>query len=121
MRSLIKNDPGVQYEDEGTNERMRRRRRAVRLFIALSSIGLAGFFVFQLARSAMIEPGSGPAVSWNDPKSFVTWARWSVSAVCVQIRGAVSGSFPSGNAPTILKMCLCFGLGALFLRTPQRY
>ena len=121
MRSLIKNDPGMQYEDEGTVDRLRRRRQLIRLSIAICCIGLAGFFVFQLIRTSASDPNSGPAVTWSEPKSIITWLRWSVNAFCVQIRGAIGGTFPSGNIATILKMCLCFGLGALFLRPPQRY
>jgi hypothetical protein len=75
--------------------------------------------VFQLLSSE--DPASGPALNWTEPKSIVTWLRWSVNAFRVQIRGAVGGTLPSGNLATILKLILCFGLGAFFLRMPQRY
>jgi hypothetical protein len=123
MRSLIKNnDPGIEYIDEAKLERLRRRRRVVRLSIALCCIGLAGYFVVQLLWSSTSDPASGPAVTWSEPKSIVTWVRWNVNAICVRVRGAVGTTFTSGgNVATILKMCLCFALGALFLRAPQRY
>jgi len=121
MRSLIKNDPGIQYGDEGSMTRSRRRRRSFRLSIAVCSIALAGFFVYQLLSSSTGDVAAGPAVHWNEPKSVVTWLRWSVNAACVELRGTVNGALPSGNMATIFKMCLCFGLGAIFLRMPQRY
>src|SRR5262245_2000638 len=117
MRSLIKNDSGVQYLDEATIQRERRRRRSFRLLLALCCIGLAGFFVYQLFSTN--DPTSGPAVSWSDPKSIMTWFRWTFNGLTVQLRSAVHGTFPAGGIlATILKLVLCFGLGALFLRMP---
>src|SRR5262245_8551044 len=121
MRSLIKNDPGIQYTDEGAVNRARRRRRAVRLSIGICSILMATFFVYELLSSSNGESQAGPAIHWSEPKSIITWLRWSVNAACVGLRGTVNGALPSGNLSTILKMCFCFGLGAIFLRMPQRY
>jgi hypothetical protein len=119
MRSLIKNDPGIQYIDEQTLLRTRRRRRAFRLAIAVVFISLAGYSMFQLAVSSH-ESTTGPAVSLSEPKSLVTWTRWTISTFLVQVRDTLNGTFPSGTA-IVLKFVICFGLGALFLRMPQRY
>jgi hypothetical protein len=121
MRSLIKNDPGIQYVDEATIHRMRRRRRAFRLCIAACCIGLSVFFVVQLVQNSSPDSTSGPALTFAEPSSILTWGRWFVNSLCVNIRGAVSGTLATGNLATFLKLGICFGLGAVFLRMPQRY
>lgn len=120
MRSLIKNDPGIQYVDEQTLQRARRRRRSFQLAIGVVCISLATYFVYQLAVSNH-NPNLGPAISLSEPKSIVTWTRWNISAFLVSLRGTLSGTVPSGNLATIIKLVICFGVGSLFLRMPQRY
>jgi hypothetical protein len=119
MRSLIKNDPGIQYVDEAALQRERRRRRIFRKAIALACICMACYFVFQLLMPD--DPSAGPEISLSRPKSVVTWFQWSFNSICVEIRDAVNGSLPPGNLAIVLKLILCFGLGALLLRMPQRY
>ena len=125
MRSLVKGDCGIPCCDPDVEQRatrQRTRRSWVRRVIALLCMMLASFFAIQLFKNA----GPSDSVSfdaspdWTNPSSVLSWLRWNLSNVGLQIRNEIKGAVPFGNLAIILKLACCAVAAAVFLRGPNR-
>ncbi len=124
MRYLVKSDCGNSLADQLNPEAVSRlrKRRGMRLLIAVCCVALTAFFGRQLLESGGFSNYASlvPRPEWDNPSSVALWLRWCTTGLCVQLRNSIEQAIPLGNLGTIVKMAVCAVAAAVFLRGPHK-